>query len=67
VADVQETPESTLSRLPAGAGMLWIVQLVPFQRSANATKELPKLPGVPEYPTAVHAVADVHDTAVSAL
>jgi hypothetical protein len=55
VLEVHDTPFSWLpSKL--GLGVLWIVQLVPFQTSANA---------LPENPTASQAVADVHDTPFS--
>jgi hypothetical protein len=46
-----------------GYEMLWLVQLVPFQRSSSGTS----VPLLSVYvPTAVHAIADEHDTAVSA-
>jgi hypothetical protein len=40
--------------------MLWIVQLVPFQRSTSGTSKPAVLSKVP---TAVHAAIDEHDTA----
>jgi len=60
VADVHDTPRRLLLGGPLGLGVVWIVQLVPSQRSAN----VPPLPMLgPDSPTAVHAVADVHETA----
>jgi hypothetical protein len=44
-------------------GLLWIVQRMPFQRSASGTSA----PLVPADPTAVQAVAEVHDTPVRLL
>ena len=41
--------------------MRWIVQLLPFQRSANVKTGV-NVFVVPHAPTAVHALADVHDT-----
>jgi hypothetical protein len=67
VVDVHETPDRTLSKVPAGSGGFWIVQLAPSQRSASGVNVLPKSPGRPEYPTAMQSVADLHDTAVKAL
>src|SRR5436853_69670 len=56
-AVVQETP----SRDPfVSLGVDWIVQLVPSQRSASSVA--PKL-GAKNSPTAVQAVAALHDTA----
>jgi hypothetical protein len=54
VADVHDTPFSVLFGV---AGVVWIVQLVPFQNSAS-------VPG-PPCPTDVQAVAEAHATAVS--
>ena len=34
---VQDTPDSRLRVAPAGLGVVWIVQLLPFQRSARVT------------------------------
>jgi hypothetical protein len=59
-ADAHETPVRTLPWAPRGLGMGWTAQAVPFQRSASITAA-PVL--VAEYPTAVQAEADVHDTA----
>ena len=44
----------------------WRDQVVPFQRSASVRELLPKL-STAELPTAVHAVAEVQDTAAKAL
>ena len=57
--------ETLVRRLvPGGFGVVWIVQLVPSQRSASVL--LGKVPEVAKAPTAVHAVAAVHETEVSA-
>jgi hypothetical protein len=58
VADVHETA----FRLPPPpeVGVIWIVQVLPSQSSASVPK-LPKGLAV-QSPTAVHAVADAHDT-----
>jgi hypothetical protein len=37
VAEVHDTPLSWLDAAPAGLGVVWIDQLVPFQRSAKVT------------------------------
>jgi hypothetical protein len=58
LADVHDTPSSTP---PGGFGVRWIVQLLPFQRSANVKTGV-NVFVVPHDPTAVHALADVHDT-----
>src|SRR5664279_155130 len=59
VLDVHDTPPRLLPVVPVGLGVVWIDQLVPFQRAANVTL-------VPELlwscPTAVQLVLDVHDT-----
>ena len=56
---VQATPRSCAPWVPAGLGVGWLLQRVPFQRSATVT-------GVPEAlianPTVVHAVAEVQST-----
>src|SRR6478735_2650289 len=54
VADVHDTPFSVLF---GAAGVVWIVQLMPFQNSAS-------VPG-PPCPTEVQAVAEAHETAES--
>ena len=59
VADVHETPLRALTEAPAGLGVAWMDQLVPFQDSASVAW-VPVLPV--ESPTAVQAVADVHET-----
>src|SRR5205085_1258889 len=60
--DVHDTPPlRTLAVAPAGLGVLWIVQLLPFQTSASVTG-MP--PSSVSYPTAVHAVLAVHDTSL---
>ena len=60
--DVHDTPFSVLYFAPLGAGVGWIDQVEPFQRSASGAL----CPPTDVVPTAVHAVADVHDTALSA-
>src|SRR5205807_1475484 len=47
----------------AGLGVVWIAQPLPFQRSARVLSG--KLFVVEYPPTAVHAVAALHDTPVS--
>ena len=64
VADVQETSVSEALWAPVGLGPVWILQVVPFQRSASAAVE-PVLKS--EVPTAVQFVADVHETASNEL
>jgi hypothetical protein len=59
VLDVHDTPPSWAELTPVGLVSCWIFQLVPFQRSTNATKSLVLLVS---YPTAVQAFAEVHDT-----
>jgi len=53
--DVHDTPDRMVNVEPDGLGVAWMAQLVPFHRSARV------LP-VPEFPTAVHAELEVHDT-----
>src|SRR5690349_8864578 len=53
--DVQDTASRKLCTAPAGLGVDWMVQVVPFHRSAR-TRPL----AVP--PTAVQAEREVHDT-----
>jgi len=61
VADVQETPLNSVL-LEEKAGLVgWIVHFVPFQRSASACTGWGN---DAEVPTAVHALAAVHDTAL---
>jgi len=57
--DVQDTASRKACTAPAGLGVGWMVQVVPFHRSAR-TRPL----AVP--PTAVQAVREVHDTLFSA-
>jgi hypothetical protein len=58
VAEVHETPLRSLLVAPLGFGVVWIVQLLPSQRSASVVPGAPVL----EKPTAVQAAADVHET-----
>ena len=37
VLEVHDTPPRLLPVVPVGLGVVWIDQLVPFQRSANVT------------------------------
>jgi hypothetical protein len=55
VAEVHDTPDKLMLAAPLGVGVVWIVHVLPSQRSAS----VPPLPD----PRAVHAVADVHETA----
>src|SRR6185437_6658983 len=57
-ADVQTTVSSELICTPPGAGAVWIVHDVPFQRSASGTAPEP----FGDSPTAVQADALVHQT-----
>src|SRR5262249_56113163 len=50
----------------AGLGVGWIDHNVPFHASASV-RTLSRPPKTPEYPTAVQAVADVHDTEAKTL
>jgi hypothetical protein len=59
VADVHDTPFSSLLVTPTGLGVGWIAHLVPVQDAAN-------VPSGP-VPTAVHVVVDGHDTAFRVL
>jgi hypothetical protein len=62
VAEVQETPASELSVAPGGLGVFKTDQAVPFHDSASVT---PAPVRSCRPPMAMHAVAEVHDTAVS--
>src|ERR1700730_2292988 len=64
VAVLHDTPFRKLLTAPAGLGVGWIFQLLPFQRSASVTRVPEPLP---ESPTAVQAVAAVHDTPIRKL
>jgi hypothetical protein len=35
--DMQDTPKSTAAAAPAGLGVVWMLQTVPFHRSAKVT------------------------------
>jgi hypothetical protein len=63
-ADVHETPLSPLAVASVGFEVVWMDQLVPFQRSASV-RWVPVL--AVKLPTAVQAVADVHETPLSPL
>jgi hypothetical protein len=62
VRDVHDTPISVLDGEPAGLGVCWIDQLLPFQRSARGTP----LPPTAWAPTAVQSFVEMHDTALRA-
>jgi hypothetical protein len=62
-AELQDTALSTMSVAPAGFGVTWVAQVVPFHTSTSVTLELCRL--LPLNPTAVQAVAELHDTAFS--
>jgi hypothetical protein len=62
VAEVQETLASELSVAPGGLGVFRTDQAVPFHDSASVTPAPVRLC---RPPTAMHAVAEVHETAVS--
>ena len=56
--DVHDTPNSTAP--PAGLGVGWIDHLLPFQRTASVC--CPSAPAGLKLPTAMHALAEVHET-----
>ena len=61
---VHDTPFRALALAPLGLGVPWIVQLVPFQRSASVDWT----PALLWYsPVAVQTVLVVHDTPLRAL
>jgi hypothetical protein len=60
VAELHDTPYKALSMAPSGLGAVCTVQEVPFHTSANVSKK-PELPE--KDPTAVQAVAELHETA----
>ena len=62
VAEAQETPVSVADSAPAGLGVLRTDHAVPFHDSASVTPTVVR-PTRP--PTAMQALADVHDKAVS--
>jgi hypothetical protein len=61
-ADVHDTDVSAPVTAPAGLGAVWTDQLAPFHASTRGDSSF----ALPEDPTAVHAVADEHDTPWSA-
>jgi hypothetical protein len=64
VADVHETEARDDDFAPAGVGVDWIAHVVPFHRSASVRYDGRYLELAIRYcPTAVHLVADVHETA----
>jgi hypothetical protein len=54
--DEQDTPYRMDPYERLGLGMRWIVHFAPFHLSASAV-----VPGACEYPTAVHAFAELQD------
>jgi len=58
--EVQDTPYRMLYAEPGGSGACWSDQLFPFHASARFTGICLWPPIAP--PTAVHAVAEAHDT-----
>ena len=63
VDEAHETPLKRLLSEPAGLGVLAIVQVRPFQRSARV--EVAELSSEPVKPVAVQAVAEWHETALN--
>jgi hypothetical protein len=66
VAAVQETPLNRLLVAPDGVGTTTVAQLLPFHRSASARVGL-TAGLVAKLPTAVQALAELHDTPDSML
>ena len=64
VAELHDTASMALVVAPAGSGVVWVLQAVPFHASAKVTSEFELLSS---NPTAVQAVAEVHDTPYKAL
>src|SRR5215470_17935429 len=64
VAGVQDTARNSLPIDPASPGVAWMLQPVPFHRSASGVV----VPWIPVWaPTAVHARAEVQETAKNPL
>ena len=59
LGDAHDTPSRLLLVAPAGFGVRWIDQLVPFHRSASVAAAPVRLV---ENPTAVQELSDAHDT-----
>ncbi len=64
VAALHDIPANPEPIDPAGLGVAWTAQLVPFQRSASGTL-VPVLLRL--LPPAVQAVAELHDTSRNSL
>ena len=64
LGDAHDTPSRLLLVAPAGFGVRWIDQLLPFHRSASVTSPPARLV---ENPTAVQELGDGHDTPSSLL
>lgn len=60
--EVHQTPLRMLAT-PAGSGVLWTVQVLPFHCSARV--EVKPVAAEPANPVAVHAVDETHETAFS--
>ena len=63
VAELHRTTKRKLWVAPVGFGVVWIVQLLPFHRSASGMQAVP----VRLRPTAVQAAAEEHETPSSRL
>jgi hypothetical protein len=61
-AAVHETAARFAPADPAGLGMDWSVQVLPFQDSASGVFDSPPWTWVPENPTAMQLDAAVHET-----
>ena len=59
LGDGHDTPTSRLRVAPAGLGVRWIAQLLPFHRSASVASTPARFVNDP---TAVQDLGDVHDT-----
>jgi hypothetical protein len=62
-AELHDTLPRVLAMAPAGLGVDCSFQVVPFHLSANVTSALEVW--LKDAPTAIHAVAEVHDTPAS--
>ena len=60
VLETHDTAVSKPNLEPVGLGRVWVVQVVPSQTSASSTGE-----PLAEPPTAMHSIADAHDTPLS--
>jgi hypothetical protein len=60
VAELHDTPSKEPLVVPLGLRVVWTAQVAPFHVSTRVTT----LDMVANHPTAVQAVADLHETAV---